>query len=193
MCLLALTAHAKTPTAADILARASQEMRDAGAIKATFTAAFDGNKTSGEIIVAGNRFNLSTPEIVTWFDGKTQWSYSHAAQEVNVSEPTKAELEQINPFAIMDGLKQNYKARRLASPQDKLKLELTPEKKSDYAKITLTLNATTYMPEEIVITSTDRSITAITVSHLSKIKTPAQSAFKFDRKLYPMAAIIDLR
>ena len=67
---------AATPTAADILAKTSGEMRKAQSLKASFTVDGNGQRSSGEITIDGNRFYLTTPEMATWFDGKTQWSYS---------------------------------------------------------------------------------------------------------------------
>ena len=184
---------AATPTAADILAKTSGEMRKAQSLKASFTVDGNGQRSSGEITIDGNRFYLTTPEMATWFDGKTQWSYSPAAEEVSVSEPTASELEQINPFAIIDGLQKQFKGRRLTAPKGLDRLELTPKNNSDYSKVVLTINSATGLPVEITFTTTDRTVTAIKILSLIKIKTPPASTFRFDPKKYPLAEIIDLR
>ncbi len=189
----ALGGSAATPTAADILAKAQKEIKNSAALRGTFSLAFDGRRTDGEIMLSGNRFRISTPEMTTWFDGKTQWSLSNAANEVNISEPTPGELEQINPFAIVESMRKEFKARRLESPAGAEKIELTPTVKSDYSKVVLTLDSSTSLPREIVVTTSDGSVTTIRLQHLEKIKAPAITEFRFDPKEYPLADIIDLR
>ena len=168
-------------------------MRKAQSLKASFTVDGNGQRSSGEITIDGNRFYLTTPEMATWFDGKTQWSYSPAAEEVSVSEPTASELEQINPFAIIDGLQKQFKGRRLTAPKGLDRLEQTPKNNRDYNKVVLTINSATGLPVEITFTTTDRTVTAIKILSLIKIKTPPASTFRFDPKKYPLAEIIDLR
>ncbi|MBD5226172.1 MAG: outer membrane lipoprotein carrier protein LolA [Bacteroidales bacterium] len=188
------TGTAATPTAADILAKAQKEIKSSQALRGSFTLAFDGRSTAGEILLAGNRFRISTPEMTTWFDGKTQWSLSNAADEVSISEPTPDELEQINPFAIIESLRKEFKGRRIAATGGTEKIELTPAAgKSNYSKVVLTLEASTSLPQEIVVTTSDGYVTTITLQHLEKIKSPAVTEFRFDPKLYPLADIIDLR
>lgn len=195
LAVLAITpgVTAATPTAADILAKAQKEIKSSAALRGSFTLSFDGRRTAGEILLEGNRFRISTPEMTTWFDGKTQWSLSNAANEMNISEPTPQELEQINPFAIVESLRKDFKGRRIDSGAGTEKIELTPTGKSNYSKVVLTLSSSTYLPQEIVVTTSDGSVTTIGLQHLEKIKSPAATEFRFDRKQYPLADIIDLR
>lgn len=184
---------AATPTAADILAKAQTELKKSAGLKSSFTITFDGRSTTGEILLAGKRFRISTPEMTTWFDGKTQWSLSNAANEVSISEPSPEELEQINPFAIVESLRKEFKGRRLDSTGATEKIELTPTGKSNYSKVVLTLDAATSMPREIVVTTTDGYVTVIGLQHLEKTKAPDAAEFRFDPKQYPLADLIDLR
>lgn len=184
---------AATPTAADILGKACQEVKKLKSFKASFTVGSGNQRSAGDITVDGNRFYLTTPDMTTWFDGKTQWSYSPAAKEVSVSEPTSSELEQVNPFAVVESLGKQYTGRRVTSPKGMHRLELTPKGKSDYSKVVLTLNAADYIPTEVTLTSTDRTVTTIKLLSVTKIKAPSSATFRFDPKKYPRAEIIDLR
>jgi len=120
-----------------------------------------------------------------WFDGRTQWAYSPTMGEVNISEPSLAELGQINPFAVVDGLQKGYKARRLKAPSGLDKLELTPadKKRAAYAKVILTLNASTSMPTHISVTASDGTRADIAISSLKKDSATATLVFHFQSQI----------
>lgn len=190
---LAIGATAAVPTAADILERTSKEMKAASGIKASFTATYNGQKATGDIILAGNRFHVATQAMTTWYDGRTQWSYSLGNHEVSVSEPTAEELTQVNPFAIMESLRADYTARRVTAPKGYDMIELKPKGQSDYSKIMLAISSATSLPSEIVFYTTDGSVTSIKITDITRIKAPAAATFRFDAKKYPGVDVIDLR
>ena len=66
--------------------------------KASFTIKGDQMNASGTIAIKGRKFQASTPQATIWFDGKTQWTYLKKNDEVNVANPTEAELAAINPY-----------------------------------------------------------------------------------------------
>ena len=85
-----------------ILDKTAEAFRKAGGVKADFTVKAVTNglvegAENGTIQLKGEKFVLKTSDIITWFDGKTQWSYVTKNDEVNVSNPTQEELQQINP------------------------------------------------------------------------------------------------
>lgn len=186
--------HAATPTAAQLLAQAVEQIKKSPSLQATFRASTSDGSAQGSILLSGNRFKLDTDEFTTWFDGRTQWAYSPRTGEVNISEPTFEELAQINPFAVIGSLKDGYNARRVNAPKGSDRLELTPKHKGgDYSKVTLTLNAATHYPSAIEIVATDGARINIAVTSVKAGKMPDASTFRFNRSLYPRAEIVDLR
>lgn len=186
--------HAATPTAAQLLAQAVEQIKKSPSLQATFRASTSDGSAQGSILLSGNRFKLDTDEFTTWFDGRTQWAYSPRTGEVNISEPTFEELAQINPFAVIGSLKDGYNARRVNAPKGSDRLELTPKHKGgDYSKVTLTLNAATHYPSAIEIVATDGARINIAVTSVKAGKMPDASAFRFNRSLFPRAEIVDLR
>lgn len=186
--------NAAQPSAEASISRMISAMKKHPSLDITFSVWNNGNSSSGSMKVAGGRFHLSTPEMKVWYDGKNQWAYSTAAQEVNLTEPSSAELAQTNPLAILSNLNRNFTFRRLKSVAGKEKIELVPKKKTaELASATLILNAATSLPEEIEMKSASGQLTAIKISSIKGGKTLPQGAFRFNSSKYPGVEVVDLR
>ena len=46
----------------------------------------------GVINIKGEKFVLKTPDMVVWFDGKSQWTYLEKNEEVSVTTPNEEEV-----------------------------------------------------------------------------------------------------
>ena len=64
---------------------------------------------SGTISIKGNKFNARTSQAIVWYDGKTQWTYMKNSQEVNVSTPTEAQQQSMNPYKFINIYKNGFK------------------------------------------------------------------------------------
>lgn len=163
-------------------------------ISATFSLIDNGHSEYGTIILSGNKFVIKTKEVSTWFDGKTQWSYSSSINEVNISEPTATELQQINPFAIINNFKTAFNAKLLNSPKGCYKILLTAKDgKQPTKSVELTINSATNFPSLIVITAKNNSKATIKIKTINAGNKLPESTFKFNPKNYPGVEIIDLR
>ena len=85
--------------ATSILDKAASAYEDSNGLTAYFTmqTRSDVQKVSesfdGTVDIKGDKFVLKTPDMITWFDGTTQWSFVERNEEVNVSTPTGEELQ----------------------------------------------------------------------------------------------------
>lgn len=180
--------------AANILAQASNKFSNSKSISATFSLIDNGRSQSGSIIVAGNKFAISAPQLSTWFDGKTHWSYSPNIKEVNITTPTSDELQQINPFAIISSFRNNFNAKLMSSAKGTYKIQLTPKKSNQSIKnVELTLNSSTYFPSLIIITAKNNTKATIKVKSIKAGVAQSASTFTFNAKKYPGVEIVDLR
>lgn len=192
--LIATSFSLSAQNAANILAQASNKFSNSKSISATFSIIDNGHSQNGSITVAGNKFVISTPQLSTWFDGKTQWSYSSSVNEVNITNPTADELQQINPFAIISSFRNNFNATMLNAPKGSYKIQLTPKKSNQsIKKVELTLNSSTYFPSLIVITAKNNTKATIKVKSIKAGGAQSASTFTFNAKKYPGVEIIDLR
>ena len=181
----------KDKQAREILDKTTNALQQAGGIRATF-----GGTGNGTLLLKGNQFYLNSGGIQSWFDGKTQWSYLESSEEVNVSNPTPEELQTINPYALLSIYKSgyNYKYAGTKSRNGKQGFEviLTPENKQDITSITLFVSQT-YQPLYIKVEQNNKSANEIIVTSYQTNQPLDNATFKFDKKKFPNAEVIDLR
>lgn len=188
--------------AQDILDKTAAKLKNSGGIEAVFEAtAFKGTTETGSaggtIKVKGNKFKIESNSLTTWFDGKTQWTLLAGSDEVNVSTPTAAELQAINPYSFINIYKKGYAATLTkASYEGKSVHEVrlvTTSKKSSMQKILLTIDPTTLMPLSVRFKNAKGDWTRIRVRSIKTGRKFADAAFTFDPKQHPGIEVIDLR
>ncbi len=187
-------------SAKSLLEKAENAFVSAPGIEAQFTLRYvnqGGGLQKGNISLKNKMFKLSTEGTTTWFDGKTQWTYVQANDEVNVSEPDDSELEAINPYAFISFYKKGYKLKNgpatTANGHQVYEVDMLAEKKTqDIWQVVLMLDKTTYQPVQIKIRQKNDQWFILNVTSFSK-KSLADSYFTFKKSDAPNAEIIDLR
>ena len=178
-----------------LLDKAADKFQRTKSISASFTLSGNGNSSNGKITISGDRFVIEMSGLSIWYNGRTQWTYSKASNEVSITEPTPDELQQINPFAIVSAFRKAYSATTISNSNGVTKIRLTPLSSRGEAitSIVLPLNNTTLYPTEIKLSlDNGETITIVTNSIKEGASLPA-STFNFDKKAFPSAEIIDLR
>ena len=187
-----------------ILDKTAEVFRKAGGVKADFivkavTNGLVEGAENGTIQLKGEKFVLKTSDIITWFDGKTQWSYMVRNDEVNVSTPTQEELQQINPYTFLYMYQKgfSYKLGTVKTFQGKAVWEVVltaNDKKQELESITLYVTKNAYEPVCIQLQQRgQKTRNEITVTAYQTGLDYADDVFTFDRKAYPTAEVIDLR
>ena len=97
-----------------VLDKTAATFEKAGGIRAEFNVTvFNKSRMAGQsagvIELKGEKFVLKTDDGITWFDGKTQWSYLKSTNEVNVSNPSDVQRMRMNPYAFITMYKSGYK------------------------------------------------------------------------------------
>lgn len=202
--LLALPMMAqKEAEAKAVLEKTTKAFKQANGIEADFTLTpyqrgVAQGEMKGSIQLMDENFRLTTPQMVTWFNGKTQWTYLPTNEEVNVSNPTREELESINPLAFLTlykegyacqlGSKTNYQGKNITE------VKLTAEEfNKQWSNLTLYIDRTTHLPLYIKLKEAGKDYHEITISNYRQGMGWKKSHFTFDPKQYPDAEVIDLR
>lgn len=188
LALLLLAVAASAQTARQVLDKTAAALSNKGGITASFSIK---GGVSGTISVKGRKFQASTPQGIVWFDGKTQWTYVEQNGEVNVSNPTAAELQAINPYNFIHLYRNGYKAE-LKDVGNLYQIHLVATGKGQsIGEMFIRVDKKTYAPT-ILSMREGKNWTTITVGSFKKANL-ADSYFTFPSKDYPQAEIIDLR
>lgn len=204
LCLVFIQVKAQQmPDARKILDETASLFTGRGGVKAVFKADefTDGDlqgSTSGMMCIQGNKFQMTTPDMIIWCNGETQWSYMKANGEVNVSVPTLEERQNMNPYTFVNLYKDGYNYQ--------LK-ETTLRGKSCY-EITLVANNKRKSPRTIILDINKENHglmcirmqqrkkeqwTRISIHQFHTGQSFVATDFEFNPKDYPQAEIIDLR
>ena len=144
------------------------------------------------------KFKSQTPDMITWYDGKTQWTYMDRTEEVNVTEPDGAELQFTNPIVFINSYEKGFKAslkgtsttRQGKSAYD---IELTPKKKGDITKVTIQIEKNTGNLASIDIEAKNGLRNTIVISKWQTNMNQPDNFFVFNEEDYPDAEVVDLR
>ena len=187
MCLSTIGMSAQT--AKQVLDKCAKVVGTKGGASAAFTMSHPKmGKTSGTIAIKGVKFHATSAEAIVWYDGKTQWTYMKSTEEVNVSTPTKAQQNRINPYNFINLYKSGYKYL-MTKKNGLFVIHLTPT--GSNPEMYISVNQKTYVPT--LVKMKDKS--GWNEIHISKFKaTPLKdTVFKFNSKDFPNAEVVDLR
>lgn len=201
---LPVIAQQQQPQAKAVLDKTAETFNKAGGVKADFTVkAVTGSQVEGSengtIQLDGEKFVMKTSDMTTWFDGKTQWTYLAKNDEVNVSNPTQEELQQINPYTFLYMYQTGFfiKLGKVSTFQGKAVWEViltANNKKQDLERIILYVTKNAYEPIYIQLQQRGQNTrNEITVMNYQIHQNYGDDVFSFDRKQYPTAEVIDLR
>jgi outer membrane lipoprotein-sorting protein len=190
--LLLLCTGIQAESAKSILDKAAAVVSNPSGVKAHFQMiSKQFGSTNGEIAVKGNKFHATTPDATIWFDGKTQWTYMKGNDEVNVSNPSEAELQAINPYNFINIYKKGFKLSS-KTVGNSYEVHLKPTDKSrKIQEMYIIVDKNTYHPTHVKMLRKDKW-SVIIISQL-KASNLSDAMFQFNAKDFPQAEIIDLR
>ena len=177
--------------AAEVLDKVLEDLSDNKGIRADF-----GGSETGFMLLKGEKFYLNNGNIQSWYDGKTQWSYVVATEEVNISHPTLEELQGINPYLILMRYKTDfnyaYKGSQTRNGVKGHEIVLTP-KHSGQSEVIRVFISKTYYPLAMKMEQNGQTLSEINVTSYRTDQKLEDGMFKFNRSLFPNAEIIDMR
>lgn len=189
--LVAVLLHAQNATS--VLDKSAATLRAAGNVKIGFTLEVDGGASAGYIKLQRQKFVVNVGGSITWFDGKTMWTYVKANEEVNVTTPSADAVAKMNPYAFLSFYKKGYTAKMGKGTAKEHEVLLTGKSGSPYTNVVVRINKSTQYPTFIKMTSSKGAVTTIRCNSFLKNQKYKDSTFQFNKKNYPDAEIVDLR
>ena len=178
-------------TAKSVLDKAAANVSAKEGIRANFKMTGSHGNTSGQIAVKGRKFYATTPMATIWFDGKTQWTYMKNNDEVNISNPTEAQLQAINPYNFINLYKKGYNYTLNKSGNDFVVHLTATNANAKIKEMFISINKNSYNPTQVKLLQ-GKKWTIFDITDLKK-QAVADSQFRFNSKDFPSAEVIDLR
>ena len=190
--MLLICIGAQAESAKSILDKAAATISNPGGVQANFQMiSKQFGSTSGTISIKGHKFHASTPQAIVWFDGKTQWTYMKNNDEVNVSNPTEAELQSINPYNFINIYKKGFKlSSKKVNDSYEVHLKST-DKNRKIQEMYIIVDQQSYRPTHVKMLQNGKW-SVLLISGL-KSTSLSDGMFQFNSKDFPQAEIIDLR
>ncbi len=179
-------------TAKSVLDKTALAISKKDGISASFTISSQNLvPTKGTILLKDKRFQVTMPNTIIWFDGKTQWTYMKHSEEVNINNPTEAELQMINPYNFIYMYRSGYSFTLTKQKYSFLVHLIANNPQKSIKEMKITVNNSTYIPSELQIKQGKRWYTiAITKFQQANL---TDNTFRFNSKDFPQAETIDLR
>ena len=177
-------------SAKEVLDKTASIVAAKSGAKASFSIKGDGFFTGGTIAIKGRKFQATTAQATVWFDGKTQWTYMRKNEEVNIANPSEAELAAINPYNFIYMYKKGYKYT-MEKKNGNFIVHLKATDKRGIQEMYITINQKTYIPSQIRMQQQKGWIT-INIKDFTQSKL-SDGMFRFNSKDFPNAEVIDLR
>lgn len=185
-----------------VLDSAAAHLKSAGGIKTMFTATSLIGKqvqgsTNGTMYLKGNKFQMTTPAILTWFDGKTMWSMQQGDNEVTMTEPTGEELQDVNPYAFLaiykKGFNYHMKKGKLINGKQGYKIYMTADNAAQEIREIYIEIDNNYNPVRVSARRGKDEWSRVVLNDFSTGEKLSDADFTFPKADYPKALIIDLR
>lgn len=188
------------PVAGKILERFSEKALQAPAVTMVFTItltdAMEGTSESidGTIEISGNRYRITIPDNIIWYNGSTVWTYTPDYNEVTITDPdTTTSLFITNPSALFSLHREGYKYRLMEETAAGSVVDLYPgDINTDFSRIRLLIGRDGSLAET-EYKRKDGITLFLKVTSYDLGKSYPDSWFSFDRASYPNAEIIDMR
>ena len=182
--------HAQT--AKQVLDKCASAISAREGVQADFTmSSAQYGDASGQIMVKGKMFMASTSVASMWFDGRTLWTYMTKNNEVNVTTPSEAQLQVLNPYNFINMYKKDFKYT-MTQTAERFDVHLTSTDTSRKVKeMFIAIDKKTYHPTEVKLLQ-NQKWTTFTINNLKTVKL-ADDKFRFNSKDFPSAEVIDLR
>jgi outer membrane lipoprotein-sorting protein len=191
--------------AKELLDKSSDLLNRSGGVSISFTLHInDGNNNpietlNGQMFLKGARFLAESQEMAVYFDGKTQWVYLKALEEISISEPRPQDLQTLNPVLFFETYKKDsdykYNGEKTGAQNRRVhEISIFPKNSSEeITQVDLQINPSDFMPVFLYVIFKNNLEYRIHINDYQTHLNLPDSRFVFDLRKYPQAEVNDLR
>lgn len=174
-----------------VLDKAATIIGRKGGATANFSISGKYGNTNGTIAIKGNKFRATTSDAIVWYDGKTEWTYIKKNEEVNVSNPTEAQQQAMNPYKFITIYKNGFNMSMTSTASDHNIHLMAQNQGRTIKEMYITVDKRTNLPKQVKM----RQQNGWSTINITNFKAVDQSdaTFRFNSKDFPHAEVIDLR
>ncbi len=182
-----------------VLDRTAAAFRSMGGVEMRFTARAREGTSQGVIRLQDTKFFLETDGTLTWFDGKTQWTYLADADEVNISTPTPEELQSLSPYSWLSLYETGYNLKLSSQGTDAdkttYKVVMNARRRDmDISCLIVYIDKASLRLEKVGLLYRGSKDAIVLIADSYKTgQHYADGYFRFDEAAHPTAETIDLR
>lgn len=174
-----------------VLDKAATIIGRKGGATANFSISGKYGNTNGTIAIKGNKFRATTSDAIVWYDGKTEWTYIKKNEEVNVSTPTEAQQQAMNPYKFITIYKNGFNMSMTSTASDH-NIHLVAQNQGRTIKeMYITVDKRTNLPKQVKMRQ-QNGWSTINITNFKAIDQ-SDATFRFNSKDFPHAEVIDLR
>jgi len=189
------------PEAIKILDKFSENAQKAPSVSIRFdliTKNLTDNKIDtlkGSVILNKDKYKLTLPDNIIWFNGETSWSYLPAEQEVTISKANRKDNTfQSRPSMIFTMYKKDYKSRLIEERPESYIIDLYPEDmKSDLMRVRLSIGKSLLNLISLEYKRKDGVVSTLHVLEYDLKLKPSADTFMFQTDKFKGTEIVDMR
>ncbi len=194
VCCICIGVMAFAQNATKVLNQAISVFDKAPGITADYVITAGQGSSSGKIDMCGNKFRIVSDDMICWYDGTSQWTYSTISEEVSVTTPTLEEMQMSNPYIAIKTLKKTcniYKA--FTQIEGFYTLKLVPKNDQSIKQILVYLENGSYNVSKVYFEMADGNNYKTVISNYKTTKLD-DGIFNYDRNMVPAGTeVVDLR
>ena len=149
----------------------------------------------GSVILNKDKYKLTLPDNIVWFNGETSWSYLPAEQEVTITKANRKDNTfQSRPSMIFTMYKKDYKSRLIEDRSDSYLIDLYPEDlKSDLMRVRLSIGKSLLNLISLEYKRKDGVVSTLQVLEYDLKTKPDAATFIFQPEKFKGVEVIDMR
>lgn len=197
--MLPFLLFAQQTAVTELLEQAVMKIEADAAVQMTFSYVLldeDGNEQfadAGSLKLDGERYSLLISPMKLWCDGKAQWSYITANNEIYITEAGSEEAQIYNPAYLMGLYKKGYDCKMERDGGNNVITLVSASDEPSFEKVVVALDEKTLRPVAMSVYMNGQGCTRITINGYKPGCMFDDRVYRCPLEDFPGAEVVDMR